>query len=428
MGFELLYLCLGIFFILTILSIIRFSYNQKSVSIQCFALSNFFVFLYILTKINTTIFGSFTELFKNLLCDFWIISYYVLNKYLFNLKKADWLNSIIYFGVIYFSIFIVVENIPVIFIKDSIITKDFLSLASIVDLFIVISIFIYAFKNRQGYRKYIFIGTFFMLVSSSEFVVSYVFDFYGLVTFWKTSKLFSVNLMVGVQAIDFIFFYTSFLIQDKEKEIQFQKILTATVIETQKQLLENISQDLHDDAGQQLTVINFQLERLKLDLSDGDNKLTAVSTSVNQLATSLRKISHSLNPNWLENMGVINAIKAEVARINDNKHIKINIHCNDKTHLKLKKELEIVLFRIFQETINNILKHAKASKIEINIITNPKLKIEITDDGIGFNIDSEQFQNAIGLQNCKNRAQLIHFEYKIISKINIGTTIVLLEK
>ena len=216
--------------------------------------------------------------------------------------------------------------------------------------------------------------------------------------------------------------------EHNQKEIQFQKTLTATVIETQNQVLENISQDLHDDAGQQLTVINFQLEQLKLDLQDNGSKLAGVSKSVLELASSLRKISHSINPNWLENMGLINAIKAETERIHDHKHIKISTNCIDKVPLKIKKEAEIVLFRIFQETINNILKHAKASKIEINIKTNPKLKIEITDNGIGFNIENEQFKNAIGLQNCQNRAHLINFDYQISSEINKGTTVVLIEK
>ena len=216
--------------------------------------------------------------------------------------------------------------------------------------------------------------------------------------------------------------------EHNQKEIQFQKTLTATVIETQNQVLENISQDLHDDAGQQLTVINFQLEQLKLDLQDNGSKLAGVSNSVLQLASSLRKISHSINPNWLENMGLINAIKAEAARINDYKHIKISTNCIDEVPLKIKKEAEIVLFRIFQETINNILKHAKPSKIKIKINTNAKLKIEITDDGIGFDIENKQFKNTIGLQNCKNRAQLIHFDYQIISEIYKGTTVILTEK
>ena len=234
--------------------------------------------------------------------------------------------------------------------------------------------------------------------------------------------------LILVFCLQIVKLYIKKINEHNQKEIQFQKTLTATVVETQNQVLENISQDLHDDAGQQLTVINFQLEQLKLDLQDNGSKLAGISNSVLQLATSLRKISHSINPNWLENMGLLNAIKAEATRINDYKRINISTSCDDETPLKIEKEAEIVLFRIFQETINNILKHAKASEIKISINTNPKLKIEIVDNGIGFNIENEQFKNAIGLQNCKNRAQLINFAYQIISEINKGTTVVLIEK
>ena len=427
MGFEILLLCLGIFFILTILGVIRYTYIQKSSTILCFTFSTTFVFLYILTKIDNEILGASTELFKNLLCDLWIISYYVLNKFLFNLKKTNWLNSIINFGVFYFLLFIFLENNSISVIKNNILTKKFISIASVVDLFVVFSVLIYAFKNRQGYKKYIFIGTFFMLISSSEFVITYVFNYFNLVTFWKKSSLFSVNLMVGVQAIDFILFYTSFLIQDKEKEIQFQKTLNASILETQEQLLNSISQDLHDDAGQQLTVINFQLENLKLDINDNENKLEAVSTSVVQLANSLRKISHSLNPNWLENIGFINAIKSESNRISGNKGIEISTNINDDINPKINHEIEIVIFRIFQETINNILKHAKASRIEINISTSPKLIIEIADNGKGFNADDEGFTDSMGLKNCKSRAKLINFDYQINSEIGRGTKVLLTE-
>ena len=213
-----------------------------------------------------------------------------------------------------------------------------------------------------------------------------------------------------------------------QKEIQFQKTLNASILETQEQLLNSISQDLHDDAGQQLTVINFQLEHLKLEFPDDKNKLEAVSNSVSQLAISLRKISHSLNPNWLENIGFLKAIENEINRINNQKGIFIDTKIDDSQQRKLNKEVEIVVFRIFQETINNILKHAKASKIEIKIETSPKLIISISDNGLGFNIDSQDNPNSIGLKNCSNRAQLINFDYQISSKINHGTTVALTEK
>ena len=250
----------------------------------------------------------------------------------------------------------------------------------------------------------------------------------------KHNTAFAIIIILLFIALIFVFcillvkLYIKKINEHNQKEIQFQKILNASILETQEQLLKSISQDLHDDAGQQLTVINFQLEHLKLEFPDDKNKLEAVSNSVSQLAISLRKISHSLNPNWLENIGFLKAIENEINRINDQRVIFIAIKIDDSQNRKLNKEVEIVVFRIFQETINNILKHAKASKIEIKIETSPKLIISISDNGLGFNINSQDNPNSIGLKNCNNRAQLINFDYHINSKINHGTSVVLSEK
>ena len=234
--------------------------------------------------------------------------------------------------------------------------------------------------------------------------------------------------LVIIFCIIIIQLYIKKITEHNQKEIQFQKTLNASILETQEQLLKSISQDLHDDAGQQLTVINFQLENLKLEIPNDANKLESVSESVSQLSNSLRKISHSLNPNWLENIGLINAIETETTRINDQKSIKIDTKINNLNNRKLNHEVEIVVFRIFQETINNILKHAKASKIEINIETFPKLNIQIFDNGIGFDSENQEFSDSIGLKNCANRAKLINFDYCINSKINQGTKVSLIEK
>jgi signal transduction histidine kinase len=213
-----------------------------------------------------------------------------------------------------------------------------------------------------------------------------------------------------------------------ENEILFQKTLTQSIIETQEHLLKSISQDLHDDAGQQLTVINFQLENLKLDFPDCYKDLNPISQSVNKLSEALRGISHALNTNWLEKKGLINAIKNEVKRINKNKLIAVNltIHSENKS---FSGNEQIVLFRIFQETINNILKHAKANTINIEIEAYPLFKIKIIDNGIGFEVDKlKDSSNSIGIQNCLSRANLINYDFIIESIINNGTTITIIEK
>lgn len=212
-----------------------------------------------------------------------------------------------------------------------------------------------------------------------------------------------------------------------ENEIAFQKTLNSAIVETQEQLLNSISQDLHDDAGQQLTVINFQLEHLKLDHPNCGNDLNPISESVSRLSSSLRQISHSLNSNWLNQNGLITAIKEEVNRIKKNQFITINLN-DDGKQKKFKSDEQIVIFRIFQEVINNSLKHAKATKIEISIVTQPLFTIIIQDNGIGFEQNKiAEKTNSIGIQNCFNRAKIINYTFKITSEVNVGTTVIIKE-
>lgn len=210
-----------------------------------------------------------------------------------------------------------------------------------------------------------------------------------------------------------------------EKEITFQKTLNSALLESQEHLLNNISQDLHDDAGQQLTVINFQLEHFKLDWPDASAALNPVSESLAHLSDTLRKVSHSLNNQWLSQNGLIKAISQEVERIKKNKFIQID-YSEPAVEKVFKPEEQIVLFRIFQECLNNTFKHARASQISIQIHSKPFI-ICIEDNGVGF--DTSQIQShGIGIANCQQRASVIDYHFEIQSQPNCGTKIVLSEK
>ena len=108
-----------------------------------------------------------------------------------------------------------------------------------------------------------------------------------------------------------------------QKDIDFQKTMTKIVLETQEQTLQNVSHELHDDAGQQLTFINFQLENLKLDNPDYQEKLEPISESVSKLSKSIRNLSHSLNNISITKDDFISFLQNEIQNIR--KNIKINI-------------------------------------------------------------------------------------------------------
>ena len=101
----------------------------------------------------------------------------------------------------------------------------------------------------------------------------------------------------------------------------------------------------------------------------------------------------------------------------------------DQKNRKFKYNEQIIIYRIFQESINNILKHAKATKVTINIITFPLFRLEIEDNGIGFNQKIKAPKNkSMGMKNCYNRAKIIGYDFEFESFPNKGTKIILREE
>lgn len=210
-----------------------------------------------------------------------------------------------------------------------------------------------------------------------------------------------------------------------EKDLNFQKSLNDTIIETQEQTLNNISQDLHDDAGQQLTYINFQLENLKLDKPELIETLTPISASLYQLSQSIRNISHSLNNQLLIQQSLLKAIAHEIERLQKNHTIAIYFTLNGSLQKQFGTNETIVVYRIFQEIMNNIFKHSQATKVDIIIKTEPQFEMLINDNGVGFDYERANKSSSLGLKNIVSRAKGINYDVLIDSQHKKGTTIIL---
>ncbi|WP_294821955.1 ATP-binding protein [uncultured Flavobacterium sp.] len=210
-----------------------------------------------------------------------------------------------------------------------------------------------------------------------------------------------------------------------EKDLEFQKTLTTTIIETQEQVLNNISQDLHDDAGQQLTYINFMIENLKLDKPDLTDDLEPLANSVHILSHSIRRISHSLNSQMLVQQNLIRAIEGEAQRLRQVSGMAIKYEAAGDYRNNFNPGQQIVIFRIFQEIINNALKHSQATEIAIAIAAEPKFRLRVADNGNGFEYDAAK--TGLGLINLVNRAEMIGLGLTIDSGQGKGTAITLHE-
>lgn len=196
-----------------------------------------------------------------------------------------------------------------------------------------------------------------------------------------------------------------------EKE-NFNKTINQITVETQQELLTNLSNDLHDDLGQKLSVINFSLENLKLKFqSEEINQLKQISVEV---SNSIRNLSHWLKDFEFHNKTLFEIIKQDIQRIINLQLIEIKV--DEIETLQLTTSEKIIIFRVYQELLNNSLKYANASKIEIQLYEN---KILFSDNGVGFETISN---DGLGLKIIQERLQLIQWNIEKTDNQLKGTT------
>ncbi len=213
--------------------------------------------------------------------------------------------------------------------------------------------------------------------------------------------------------------------EKKLMQSQFSQALLQTQLEIQEQTLRTISQEIHDNVGQVLSLAKLNLNTL--DIEGGVNKEEKIESSiqlVGKAINDLRDLSRSLNGDKIADLGLQDAIENELKIIQNTGQFFTELIITGEPY-KLLPQNEMVLFRIVQESLNNTIKHSKAKNIKVSINYLPQhLKMQVKDDGAGFDADLlEASQTGIGLHNMKNRAALIGAFFSIQSAPNEGTTV-----
>lgn len=236
-----------------------------------------------------------------------------------------------------------------------------------------------------------------------------------------TSIIIAVILMLVILSVFvlvlILYFNNKRLASIREKEFlkkeHAQAILSAQ-LEVQEQTMRQISQEIHDNVGQILSLVNLNLKTLK----QGDSeKLEATSALVNKAISDLRTLSKNLNPDAITKAGLIQMIKNDLEQMEKTGQYTTELNVSDEPVLTSSRLT--VMYRMIQEVLNNIIKHADATKIAVTIAAN---EIEISDNGKGFN-PAEQ-SNGLGLSNLEQRAKVIGAGVSINSTINKGTCII----
>ncbi|UCH14630.1 MAG: PAS domain S-box protein [Bacteroidales bacterium] len=199
-------------------------------------------------------------------------------------------------------------------------------------------------------------------------------------------------------------------IKEKHKEI------LRAVIKAEEKERNRIARDIHDGASPILSTIKLLSQSLaQCDDEKLQKKLVVrIENAVREAITSLSEISIKLSPHILQNFGVVEAIRNFTKEISSIKKIKFNF----KTSLKerLNENLEITIYRIVIELINNTLKYADASKVDIILLKNGNILLTYSDDGKGFNVDKTlKKKKGMGLHNLKTRIESVNGTYNMYS-------------
>lgn len=191
----------------------------------------------------------------------------------------------------------------------------------------------------------------------------------------------------------------------------------------------SLSREIHDELGQILVAIKFDLGMLKQKtLKTADKKELELHEHLSKLVdntlTTARRIMTDLRPELLDMLGFVDALKSHVKSFIERQHIEC-VFDSKITDLEIDTERSVALFRIFQESLNNISKHAKATKIIIKLekLNENNYYLEIIDNGCGFDISRKSRSDSYGLIGMRERAYLLDAELSISSTPNVGTTI-----
>jgi two-component system, chemotaxis family, CheB/CheR fusion protein len=201
--------------------------------------------------------------------------------------------------------------------------------------------------------------------------------------------------------------------------------LTAHLITVQEEERQRIARELHDDIGQRLSLIEIAIE--EIDAGDHSqparDRLVAAREQVHVLNDDVRNLSHRLHPAILNDLGLPAALKALVAEFGERHEMPVTFATQDLPD-SVGHEASIALYRITQEALRNVAKHAGKTHVKVTLEgTGKDLQLKIMDFGIGFDHDAELPSPGLGMISMQERARLAGGVFDVQSSLGQGTVI-----
>jgi two-component system, NarL family, sensor kinase len=254
-------------------------------------------------------------------------------------------------------------------------------------------------------------------------------ELYTVIVIGIILALLLVSFIVGI-----LFMYQRRQYRQEKELVQlkdrYEKELMQSQLEIQENTFITIAQELHDNIGQMLSVVKLSLSALPLESNHPAFEQVQNSQQVLYKAIfDLSNLTKSLHTDRITQIGLTESIQFELSTIKKTGALDVKFHSAGR-QLPINDQKAIILFRIFQESLNNILKHSLASKIIVDMkFQDDTMILDISDNGIGFDVkekkESKDSSSGVGLKNLYKRAELIGADLSIQSEPGKGTQTVI---
>ncbi len=200
------------------------------------------------------------------------------------------------------------------------------------------------------------------------------------------------------------------------------------VVSAQEDERLRISRELHDETGQSLTSLLVQLKILEKSdtLEDVRTHISGIRHLVVKSIHEVRRLAADLRPAALDDLGLISALEGYVFDYVSKSGLQVDFLPQNMDDIRLPRDMEIVLYRVIQESLTNIVRHANARHVQVSVIrVDDLIEVTIVDDGCGFDMDDVLAgkERGLGLLGMQERVQLLGGRFALDSKVGQGTRI-----
>ncbi len=204
---------------------------------------------------------------------------------------------------------------------------------------------------------------------------------------------------------------------------RFSEHLENTLDEERKR----ISREIHDELGQLLTILKFDLSWLKLNTrvksKEFPGKIESMENSLSQALASVKRISKELRPPQLEELGLVGAIQLDISLIERKVGLATRVRI-DPVDFTIDKQLSTTIYRVFHEVLTNIVRHADAKNVDVLLQKNPKtVVLRVADDGRGITSKELEGTMSLGLVGMRERVRQWNGTLTIVGRKGEGTTV-----